>query len=334
MSRWFQPSRIPQITPIVPDFAHPYPFDPTYGYTLDTLLRVGAPDQPGDFAAFWGSRYRRALTVAPQPRLTRWSEDREGYAVYDLEYRSTDDFTIGGWLLLPQGRPMRRGVVVGHGYGGRDAPDFDLPVEDAGFLFPCFRGLSRSRRPSISDQPYWHVLHDIDQRDRYILGGCVDDLWLAVSVLIELFPATAGHIAYLGISFGGGIGALALPWDVRIRRAHLNVPTFGHHPLRLELPTVGSGCAVRDYQRKHGNVLDTLRYYDAASAAAHIDIPVQVTAALFDPVVAPPGQFAVYNALAGPKSLYVLEAGHFDYPAKARQDEELKGVLADFFATL
>ncbi|WP_077730205.1 acetylxylan esterase [Methylocaldum sp. 14B] len=315
-------------------FCHAYTFDPTYGYTLDRLLQVGAPVIPDDFAAFWEARYRRTLTVSPQARLGRWPEGREGFSVYDLEYRSTGDFIIGGWLLLPQDRPVRRGLVVGHGYGGRDAPDFDLPVADTAFLFPCFRGLSRSRRPPISEEPYWHVLHDIDKRDRYILGGCVEDLWLAVSALLELYPETVGHIGYMGISFGGGIGALALPWDARIRRAHLNMPTFGHHPLRLELPTVGSGRAIRDYQQKHGNILDTLRYYDAASAAAYTGIPVQVAAALFDPVVAPPGQFAVYNALAGPKSLYVLEAGHVDYPARARQDAELRDTLADFFEAL
>ncbi|BBA34921.1 acetyl esterase [Methylocaldum marinum] len=316
------------------DFHHTYTFDPTYGYTQNALLQVGTPDIPDDFAAFWESRYRRALTTSPQPRLNQWPDDREGFAVYDLEYRSTDDFTIGGWLLLPQGRPVRRGVVVGHGYGGRDGPDFDLPVADAAFLFPCFRGLSRSRRPPISDEPYWHVLHDIDKRDRYILGGCVDDVWLAVSALLELCPETAAHIGYMGISFGGGIGALALPWDPRIRRAHLNMPTFGHHPLRLELPTVGSGHAIRNYQQQHGNVMDTLRYYDAAGAAAHTQVPVLVAAALFDPVVAPPGQFAVYNALAGPKSLYILEAGHVDYPARMRQDAELRNIIADFFQAL
>ena len=54
----------------------------------------------------------------------------------------------------------------------------------------------------------------------------------------------ARRLDYMGISFGGGIGALALPWDERFHRAHLNVPSFGHHPLRLTLPepdTTGSG---------------------------------------------------------------------------------------------
>ncbi|MEZ5576382.1 MAG: hypothetical protein R3F44_12440 [Candidatus Competibacteraceae bacterium] len=40
---------------------------------------------------------------------------------------------------------------------------------------------------------------------------------------------------------------------------------------------------------------------------------MHVAAARFDPAVPPPGQFAVYNALAGPKELFVLRAGHFDH---------------------
>ncbi|CAI8864081.1 protein of unknown function [Methylococcus capsulatus] len=38
-------------------FSHCYPFDPTYGFSLDQLLRVEPPDPPEDFAAFWSARY-------------------------------------------------------------------------------------------------------------------------------------------------------------------------------------------------------------------------------------------------------------------------------------
>lgn len=165
-------------------------------------------------------------------------------------------------------------------------------------------------------------------------GGCVDDLWLAVSAMLLLFPATCGHIGYAGMSFGGGIGAMALPWEPRIQRAHLNVPSFGNHPVRLQLPTVGSGAAVQGYQQQHGNVLATLQYYDAASAARFIRQPVHVAAALFDPAVAPPGQFAIYNALSEPKYLFVLEAGHFSYPHQAKQEQALLKELEVFFSQL
>lgn len=105
------------------------------------------------------------------------------------------------------------------------------------------------------------MLHDIHLRERYILGGCVADLWTGISALLQIHGELLGGIGYMGISFGGGIGALALPWERRIARAHLNVPTFGHQPLRLRLPTVGSGAAVQGFARRHLHVAETLAFF-------------------------------------------------------------------------
>jgi cephalosporin-C deacetylase len=67
-----------------------------------------------------------------------------------------------------------------------------------------------------------------------------------------------------------------------------------------------------------------LQYFDSATAAAHTHIPVIVGAALFDPAVPPPGQFAVFNCLAGEKKLLVRQAAHFDWPAAAAEDQDVK----------
>jgi cephalosporin-C deacetylase len=209
-----------------------------------------------------------------------------------------------------------------------------MPYEDAVIFFPCFRGISLSRCPSISPEPYWHVLHHINDRDRYILGGCTEDLWLAVSAMLELFPQVKGRVGLSGISFGGGIAALATPWDPRVSRTHLEVPSFGHHPLRLTLPTLGSGAAVTAYEKHKGGTLVTLSYYDAATAARYITVPVHIAAALFDPHVAPPGQFAIHNALAGPRELFILEAGHFAYDNQASQEQLLLEEKERFFSLL
>lgn len=200
-------------------------FDPSYGYSLNQLLAVDAPPEPRGFAEFWRSPYRDAMQVLPAPQLSNVDDSHPFYRCYDLKYQSTEGFVIGGWFLQPKHSAIKRGVIVGHGYGGREAPDFDLPIADAALLFPCFRGLSRSRRWPVSDNPAYHVLHDIDKRDQYILGKCAADLWLAVSALLALAPEASGHIAYMGISFGGGIGALALPWERRVQRAHFMPPT-------------------------------------------------------------------------------------------------------------
>ena len=312
---------------------HSFAFDPSYGYSLETLLTVPAPQPVADYVEFWQTRYSHALQVQPQPQIHKTGE-QDGFEVHDISYTSTDGFTIWGWLLLPKDQPVTCAMVIGHGYGGREAPDFHWKIPGAALLFPCFRGLSRSQRAPISNNPAFHVLHDIDKPAQYILGGCVEDVWLAVSALITLFPNVQGRIGYAGISFGGGIGAMAMAWDERIQRGHLNVPTFGNQPLRLQLPTIGSGEAVRIYQRRRGNVLVTLQYYDAAIAAGFIHQPMHIAAALFDPAVAPPGQFAIYNAILSPKTLFVLEAGHFDYPNQAQQARELQQQLEEFFAVL
>lgn len=294
---------------------HPYDFDPTYGFDVEALRAVGPPPPPPGFDAFWQVRYAAALDLDPRPRLSPSGPGHPDWHVHDITYTSTGDVEIGGWLLLPREGPVRRGLVVGHGYGGREAPDFDIPVEGTAVLFPCFRGLSRSRRPPISSDPAWHVLHDIDKPERYILGGCVEDLWLAVSALTGLYPEIEGRVGYSGISFGGGIGALGIAFDRRLDRGHLVVPTFGNMPLWLTLPTTGSGHAVQEYRKTHPEVADTLGLFDAAVAASRIAVPMLMAVARFDPAVAPPCQFSVANALptSNPHETVILDAGHFDY---------------------
>jgi cephalosporin-C deacetylase len=312
-----------------------YGFDPTYGYSLQQLLVVKTPKEPRDFDNFWQTRYQNALTVAPQPHTKIVNENKLGWRLFEISYTSTDNCTIRGWLLLPGSDVIKRGFIIGHGYCGRDEPDFHLPFKDAALLFPCFRGLGLSAQPSISSEPYYHVLHNINQVDRYILGGCVEDVWLAVSALLHLFPHIAGHLAYLGISFSGGIGALALAWEQRIARGHFNIPSFGHHPLRLRLATKGSGHSLQQFYRTHKKqTLKILRYHDAALAAKRITMPIHCACAIFDPCVAPPGQFAIYNALAGTKQLFTLNAGHHNYPDQKQQEHELINELDAFFAPL
>lgn len=309
-------------------------FDPTYGYNLQQLLSVLPPTAPDGFTEFWRGRYLQALGQDPSPSVTPSSTSHPDFECFELSYLSTDAFKIVGWVLVPKIGSIKRGVVIGHGYDGRDRPDFEVPITDAAFLFPCFRGLSRSRCDFIADDPALHVLHNINDREHYLLGGCVDDVWLGVSALLQLFPETAGHIGYMGSSFGGGVGALALACDKRIQRAHLHVPSFGHQALRLQLPSWGSAAALQAYWHDHCSVLTTLSYYDAAIAAQTIQIPVHVAAALYDPIVAPPCQFSIYNALQSEKHLFVLEQGHSNYPGQEEQQSALADELTHFFSPL
>lgn len=95
----------------------------------------------------------------------------------------------------------------------------------------------------------------------------------------------------------------------------------------------GSGKAVKD-RVDAGNrpVLGVPAYFDAATAAARIRIPVFVAAATFDPGVPPPGQFAVYNALSGPKELYLRQAAHFNLKGNAHDDAAIASRPEPWFA--
>jgi len=309
---------------------HNLPFDPTYGYDRDALLRVGAPHGPRDFAAFWRSLHAQTRRVAPRIERRQISSIVPSIETFEIQFDSVDGFRVGGWLTVPKDRTFTRGVVMSHGYGGREAPDASVPGPPAACIFPCARGFHRSARPEIPDNAARHVLHGIESRDTYSHRGCAADIWAAAGALLESFPQVK-HLHFYGASFGGGIGSLALPWDDRIERAYLEVPSFGNHPLRVTMQCNGSGEAVRLYHQRHPEVMNVLQYFDAATAARYMTRPVFVAPALFDPAVPPPGQFAVANALAGPKKLFVLDAGHFEWPEMTMQHDALKRELAAWF---
>lgn len=312
---------------------HEYKFDPSYSYSLEQLLLVSTPADPPGYDAFWAKRYAATIEVAPEATISE-EKEQNGWREFKLSYQSTKGVRINGWALLPHGE-IEKVIVSMHGYGGIDGPHYDFRPKNTAILFPCARGISLSKHDVISPNPMWHVLHDIQNRDNYVHGGCVEDIWVAVTVAQQLFPQAADRIGFMGISFGGGIGAIALGFDERIARAHLNVPSFGNQPLRMSLPTTGSGAAVQSMLKRKPDFLNsTLAYYDAAIAAKRILMPMHCACAMFDPMVAPPGQFAIFNAIPSEKILFVLRAGHHEYPEQHLETQQLSQELNEFFARL
>jgi cephalosporin-C deacetylase len=311
---------------------HKFTFDPTYGYTEQRLRTIKAPAGPSDFVRFWEFTYSEVRRIPLRLEHRRIASPDPQFVIDEVEFDSLDGVRIGGWITRPANGKFNRGVVVGHGYGGRTEPSLDMPPPAAVSIFPCARGFNRSAHPGLPNVAAAHVLHGIESKETYIHRGCVADLWSAASALIELYPAVERRLHYHGVSFGGGIGALALPWDNRFNRAFLDVPSFGQHSLRLIFECVGSGEAVRLYAKEHPEVVDILAYFDAATAARFIKIPVMVAAALFDPAVPPPGQFAVYNALPGRKELFVRKVAHFPFRGEQQEDAELYARLNSWFS--
>jgi cephalosporin-C deacetylase len=94
-------------------------------------------------------------------------------------------------------------------------------------------------------------------------------------------------------------------------------------------------CYVRAYPDRARQMLDTLRYYDAVNFVGSIDRPMAVGIALEDEVCPPETSYAAYQALAGPKELWLFpDSGHgnaHEYPARETQwlEERLSGRLTE-----
>lgn len=296
-------------------------FDGSYGRTEEQLRAVRPMSAPDGFAARWRGWRSEARRVDAAPRVLSTSLV-QGRRVSVIEHSGADGVRLRAWTVEPLRVPARIGVVHGHGYGGRDAVDLSRVPDDAAAIFPVARGLGALNAGVGAPEPRdEHVLAGIDDPERTVIGLCARDLWLAADAL----QARAGALPlYLvGESFGGGIGALALPWDGRYVGATLIVPSFGQYDERLAVECLGSGEAVRRHVIAHPEARETLRWFDASTSLQWAQVPVRVEAALWDQNVPPQGQFAIAAAVAAAKAsgrwgaeleLAVLPAGHADYP--------------------
>ena len=121
----------------------------------------------------------------------------------------------------------------------------------------------------------------------------------------------------------------AVAW---IRAGHLGLPSHGPHPYRLRTPCGGSGEPLRLLHAQRPEIADVLAWFDACTAAARVEIPMLVAAACVDLCVPQAGQFAIYDALRGPKRLFVQSRGHENYPEEAAEMALLREELAAFFS--
>jgi len=307
---------------------HDFDFDPTCGYSEQELLALSPPDnEPDDFKAFWEDVYQQTLKVSSHIDIREiWSPEPD-VKCYELHYKSLDGLKVGAWLTRPKN--SKGGIVIGHGYGNPSTP---VIIKDFTVIMPCSRGFSLSKNIDIPWIVPNHVVHGIESKETYVIKGATADIWRATSVLLEIFPDTQSNLNYSGGSYGGGLGALAMAWEKRVRACWLNVPTFGHTPEFFNFKCAGSAYAIHDYHEKHPEVTEVLAYFNAVAAAKYINIPTLVTPALFDPVVLPPGQFAVNNAIPKKyKTTVVLLCGHFQTPENDKILEEVYELKTKLF---
>jgi cephalosporin-C deacetylase len=316
--------------------AHSFSFDPRYGHDEAALRQIQPPDtRPADFADFWRNLHARAMDVPLNLSLQERPSPWPGLRLYLCAYTVWPDYRVGAWLLRPASDlAPDLAVVLGHGYGGREEAEAGRCPPDRVALFPVAPGFHVSPDPRLPHNDCMrHVVHGIETPHTYILASCVATFWRAADVLEEVFQKTFPRLHYIGWSFGGGIGALMLPWEARYTTAEIGQVTFANQPFRLRHDCVGSGSAVRAHWLQHPEIEETLRYYDAANSLRYLHIPTAFGCALFDPAVPPPGQWSAANAHPGPKVVSAFPVGHFadGHPGQANADLEHQRRVLDFF---
>jgi cephalosporin-C deacetylase len=298
--------------------------DGTFGYTLEELLKIEAPPPPEDFAEFWEETYRLATARVPDYRVEKeiWSPDA-GVKILQVRFRSYDGFDIGMWIARPES--STGGLVIGQGYGNPSAPP---TTRNPGLTvaMPCIRGLGISQCALIPWKTSAHAGYGIRSRETYVIRGAVTDIWEATSVLADMFPDTASNLNYSGGSLGGGLGAILLPWDKRFKAGEINVPTLAG-PMQFAFPVSGEnpGATRRNAALSDPVCMRALSYFDGASAARRIMIPILMTPALSDKSNPPPAQFAIANAI--PEEYRILRIREVGHRAPTPKDIELEKEL-------
>lgn len=295
---------------------HAFPFDPTQGYDRTALLRVEPPEnEPSDFDAFWKNLRQQAEVEPLNLAVSEEEPTVPGFRLCRLTYGIGRGFRCSAWLTFPKDiRGVRRGIIASHGYGGRSLVEPCFYRPEFVVVLPVAPGFDISADPRLPFQDAnRHVVVGIESPETYILGLCAAAVWKSLDAAQTAIGRTLERWHYFGWSFGGGIGALSLPWDPRVQSAEMGQPTFGHHPLRLRQPSTGSSHAVRERFLQDPGIMRTLAYFDAATAIQRLTAPVAFACALFDPAVTPSGQFAVANAHRGPKRITPFLTGHFEW---------------------
>ena len=152
------------------------------------------------------------------------------------------------------------------------------------------------------------------------------DVWLALSKAIDyvvtLKEFDGKNFAAIGSSQGGGT-AIALAYlNKNISCLIANVPALCDH----------SGWKVNRadgwpslHQAMHGKADKVMPYFDGVNFAGKISVPALITVGFIDTTCPPAGVYAMYNQLAGKKTMYDMPRLGHTVPV------EFKKLTVDFY---
>ncbi|MFL5540697.1 MAG: alpha/beta hydrolase [Longimicrobiaceae bacterium] len=282
--------------------------DPGDVCTLPTLSAAPAPASA--LAAF---AYDRA--AAYDPVLLPAGTD-QGVAIHDLSFRSprgTDRAT--GLLFVPGGAGPFAGLLLMHGLPGSAEQVKGIAVE-----------LARHGAVVVAlDAPFARRAGSpvrFTEADSAEQVQLMTDLQRAVDVLVARPDVDASRLGYVGISYGGAMGALFVGIEKRLKTGILVVADGGlvSHYTGLEdggSLFAGLTCAQRRRWLESMIPIEPIKYVGFASPT-----PLLLQSGRQDVLVPPYSAQLLHAAARDPKTILWYDAGH-NLTAEAGHDRLL-----------
>ena len=280
---------------------------------------------PDDFDDFWAGVMGELACLPLDPELIRDPlRSNDEVDVFQATYASLGGLKIFGWYSVPaNGDGPFPAILLLPGYKSEPAVRRDWGRKGVAVLTVAVRG----KLPSSSQfNPGYPGLltHGLESRDGYSYRGVISDCSRGVDFLLSRPEVDPERIYACGTSQGGGLTLATSALRPEIKGAVSGYPFLCCFPESMTMlrsyPYDELSCYQRAHPDRSGEMLETLRYFDAVNFAPRIKCPMVVGIGLEDEVCPPETSYAAYRLLGGEKEVWLFpNSGHanaHDFPAK------------------
>jgi dienelactone hydrolase len=243
-------------------------------------------------------RYDRS---APLELTTQLVSDESGVATYSISYASPRGGRATGFLYVPAAPGLHPGIIVQHGMPSRAR---DMSAQSQEF--------ARRGAVVIAIDAPWARRGQVlfwDSRDSANQVQLIVDLQRAVDVLLQRKDVDPRRLAYVGISYGGAMGALFAGIERRLATYVLRVGDGGlvSHFTGAEDPPNPPGVSVEAWERWLAAMkpIEPLRFIANAAPT-----PIYFQSGELDRLVPPADARALHAAAREPMKVSWYPAGH------------------------
>lgn len=274
--------------------------------------------RPDDFDAFWEAKLKELAAVAMNPKLEPADSGKPNVDYFKVTMDNIRGSHIRGQLARPkQGDKLPAMLIVqwagvyglpkgwateraGEGWLVLNINAHDLPIDEPQQFY------NNQGSNALKDYP---GIGNDDRETSYFLR-----MYLSCSRAAQYLTERPDWDGHTLVVTGGSQGGLQ------------SIVTAGLHPkISAVLACVPAGCDLNGpvagrmpgwpmwYFKAQGKdeakVRGAAGYYDVVNFASRVKCPVLIGAGLIDTTCPPPGVFAAYNQLQGPKEIVVLPFG-------------------------